>query len=517
QKDLTVTSCWIEEVAPTTAHANAHPIQLNGASGAQKKAFLKFDVSTLANKKIKSAFLRLIGYNTPSPTDAYRTVTISNQLRAWTTAATWNTYDGTNAWGTPGGMNATTDETPGIVAQKVFRPAIWCDNFFIDVTELVKGWVEGSLPNNGLGMVCDADISFFLNLSYGTGFKPSLVVQYTDTDTGNGQLTDANKLKYAVESLSRNRKSGNWSWTHGGISASQANAIVLGWGYEYREALSTFFNRYISSAGAFQNGAETSTTTYYSTTCGSALIKLYQRTLKPQYLTALQTMRGWADTYTKSPEGIILEKSSNHIISELAYCLLDFLASYGDAFNDSTATDLAVNQGILLYDKLISTESDGIPRQNPKFPASKGWARGMGWLIAGLGKVLSCRGVKAHTNYNQLLTRYQSLVSALVKYQHPSGMWRNIVHDASSKFETSGTAIIALGIEYGVQSGSIDIAYSENVNRALTALSKYSLTGMELRESFPSNKNNVFSYTDFSSTDFGFGFWMELLTKVKMR
>jgi rhamnogalacturonyl hydrolase YesR len=508
-------SCWIDEANPTTSHPNAHPIDLSGTGGQRHKAYLKFDLSSLTGKTIKLALLRMVSYNTP-PTNSYRTITISRQLRAWTTAATWNTYDGTNAWGSPGGMNATTDEIQNVVAQKVFRPGIWNDNWNIDVTEMVKAWVDGTYPNNGLAMVCDADMKLFLNLSYATGFSPCLVILYTNSAVGNGQITDSLKLQNAVETLANRRKSGNWSWTQGGISNALANAMDLGWGYEYRSALSTFMDRYISSSGTFQNGADTSTGSYYSLTSGTPLIKLYQRTLKSNYYTALQTMRGWVNSYSTSPEGILLESGSS-LISELAYCCLDFLAAYGDAFNDASATDLAVNQGILLYDKLISLETDGVPRQNPNYAASKGWSRGMGWLIAGIGKVLSYRGVKAHVKYSQLLSRYQTLASTLVLYQRPTGMWHNIVHDTSSKRETSGTALIALGLEYGIQSGALDIKYADNVNRALTALSKYSLTGAELMECFPSNQDYVFTYTDFNTTDFGFGFWMELLTKVKKR
>lgn len=64
--------------------------------------------------------------------------------RAWTSAATWNTYDGSNPWTTPGG-----DIAPAPVWTQVLAPT--ADSVVgFPITAVARGWVEGSGPNNGV-------------------------------------------------------------------------------------------------------------------------------------------------------------------------------------------------------------------------------------------------------------------------------------------------------------------------------------------------------------------------------
>jgi RHS repeat-associated protein len=64
--------------------------------------------------------------------------------KAWTSAATWNTYDGATAWASPGGdfTMANTVANPSVTT-----PAGWAHWY---PTQIVQEWVNGSLANDGL-------------------------------------------------------------------------------------------------------------------------------------------------------------------------------------------------------------------------------------------------------------------------------------------------------------------------------------------------------------------------------
>jgi RHS repeat-associated protein len=65
--------------------------------------------------------------------------------RGWTeTGATWNTYDGTNPWATPGGdYNATPEWTTTVGTVSSGSAVYW------HPTELVRKWYTGQVPNYG--------------------------------------------------------------------------------------------------------------------------------------------------------------------------------------------------------------------------------------------------------------------------------------------------------------------------------------------------------------------------------
>jgi RHS repeat-associated protein len=74
-----------------------------------------------------------------------RTIDVHRLTRDSTSARTWNKYDGTNAWTTPGGdIDATAHPSDGAVGAS---GAGWYHWF---VTELVQNWVDGSTPNHGV-------------------------------------------------------------------------------------------------------------------------------------------------------------------------------------------------------------------------------------------------------------------------------------------------------------------------------------------------------------------------------
>lgn len=117
----------------------------------------------------------------------------------------------------------------------------------------------------------------------------------------------------------------------------------------------------------------------------------------------------------------------------------------------------------------------------PKHKASNGgkdfWARGDGWVIAGLAKVLQDMP-KTWRHYDFFVKRYQQLARAVAACQQPEGYWtRSMLDKAMAPGpETSGTAFFTYGLLWGINNGLLsETDYLGTVSKAWTYLSHTAL------------------------------------------
>ena len=85
------------------------------------------------------------------------------------------------------------------------------------------------------------------------------------------------------------------------------------------------------------------------------------------------------------------------------------------------------------------------------------WARGDGWVLAGLAKVLQDMP-KSYRHYDFFLKKYQRLALAVAEIQQPEGYWTRSMMDPQQAPgpETSGTAFFTYGMEWGVNHGLLN-------------------------------------------------------------
>ena len=92
------------------------------------------------------------------------------------------------------------------------------------------------------------------------------------------------------------------------------------------------------------------------------------------------------------------------------------------------------------------------------------WARGDGWVLAGLAKVLADmpRDYKNRPFFEQ---RFRELAAGVARVQRPDGFWsRSMLCEADSPGpETSGTAFFTYGMLWGVNNGLLDRSTYEPV------------------------------------------------------
>lgn len=176
----------LRENAPTTSQES---VVGNLAGYSSTTAFffcIKYDLSGFnAADIITLAKLRFNIYGevatSTSTLSAYRI------LRAWTESATWNTYNGSNNWGTAGCNNTTTDREAAAVGTVARGTA---DTGWHEITittpSKLKEMFDGTMTNNGF-LIRDANststpsVYYYetRNNFYSTGNLPELYVEYT--------------------------------------------------------------------------------------------------------------------------------------------------------------------------------------------------------------------------------------------------------------------------------------------------------------------------------------------------
>jgi rhamnogalacturonyl hydrolase YesR len=101
------------------------------------------------------------------------------------------------------------------------------------------------------------------------------------------------------------------------------------------------------------------------------------------------------------------------------------------------------------------------------------WARGNGWVVAGLVRMLENMPQKYPTRA-KYIRLYKELIRKLVDIQHEDGTWHTSLLDqeAYPSKETSGTALICYAITWGINNGLLNNKdYYSSVEKAWSALS----------------------------------------------
>lgn len=105
------------------------------------------------------------------------------------------------------------------------------------------------------------------------------------------------------------------------------------------------------------------------------------------------------------------------------------------------------------------------------------WARGDGWVLAGLAKVLADmpKDYKGRPFFEQ---RFKELAQGVARCQQKDGYWsRSMLCEGDAPgLETSGTAFFCYGLEWGVNNGLLNEAtYASTIEKAWNYLSKTAL------------------------------------------
>ncbi|TCD11578.1 glycoside hydrolase family 88 protein [Pedobacter frigidisoli] len=115
----------------------------------------------------------------------------------------------------------------------------------------------------------------------------------------------------------------------------------------------------------------------------------------------------------------------------------------------------------IMYDKKAKLYYRDAKYVYPKHTSTNGkkdfWARGDGWVFAGLAKVLKDLPLN-DPHRNEYLSKYKSMAKAIAKSQQTQGYWTRSMLDSEHAPgpETSGTAFFTYGFLWGINNGYLN-------------------------------------------------------------
>lgn len=145
-----------------------------------------------------------------------------------------------------------------------------------------------------------------------------------------------------------------------------------------------------------------------------------------------------------------------------------------------------------LYENLLYADSIMLDKETglyfrdgkyvyPKHTTESGkkdfWARGDGWVLAGLAKVLQDMP-ESYAHRPFFVEKYQRLAAAVQRLQQKQGYWTRSMMDPSQAPgpETSGTAFFTYGMLWGVNNGLLDAKqYKKTIDHAWKYLTETAL------------------------------------------
>lgn len=214
---------------------------------------------------------------------------------------------------------------------------------------------------------------------------------------------------------------------------------------------------------------------------GQLYAQLYSIYKRPEYITDFKSL---ADSVVILPHTESLEWKKNIQLREWAWCDALFMGppalaylsqATGDMKYLDKASELWWKSTAYLYDKkehLFYRDSRYFDKRE-KNGTKVFWARGNGWVIAGLVRVLA-NMPQNHPDYKRFVKLYKDMSHRLAKLQQEDGTWHASLLDPESypSKETSGTGFIAYAIAWGVNNDLLPLTkYESTLNKAWAALS----------------------------------------------
>jgi unsaturated rhamnogalacturonyl hydrolase len=220
---------------------------------------------------------------------------------------------------------------------------------------------------------------------------------------------------------------------------------------------------------------------------GNHLFFLYDTTQDPRYLNVLQTLRSQLDTHPRTSEGGFWHKKiyPNQMWLDGLYMGAPFYAQYTVRYENASQLDDVALQFELIQKHLKDSktgllyhgwdESREMAWANPVTGCSPNfWSRSLGWYAMALVDVLDFFP-ENHPKRASLITYFQELSQALIRYQHPSGLWYQVTDQGDREgnyLEASGSSMFAYAFAKGARKGYLPKAFRQHAQKAFDGLTR---------------------------------------------
>ena len=214
-----------------------------------------------------------------------------------------------------------------------------------------------------------------------------------------------------------------------------------------------------------------------NTVFGAIPLELYLQTKEPRYLALGKSFADaqWAPPQGKddTPEARAwmargLTWQTRLWIDDM-FMITMVQAQAFRATGERAYIDRAAKEMVVYLDEL--QRPNGLFYHAPDVPFF--WGRGNGWMAAGTAELLRSLP-EDNPDRPRILDGYRKMMASLLKFQAADGMWRQLIDDAESWPETSGTGMFAFAMITGVKHGWLDAeTYGPAARKAWLALLGY--------------------------------------------
>jgi len=219
---------------------------------------------------------------------------------------------------------------------------------------------------------------------------------------------------------------------------------------------------------------------------GSVPLELFMQTKEQKYLSMGLNI---ADKQWGAPEGPRVKPEShvyyNQGLTWQTRMWIDDMfminavqAQAYRATKDEKYINRAAKEMVVYLDSL--QKPNGLFYHAPDVPFF--WGRGNGWMAAGMAEILSSLP-ENNPNRARIMQGYQTMMASLLKYQAPSGMWRQLIDEPASWEESSGTGMFTYAMITGVKKGWLDKkTYAPAARKAWLSLVSYIDSNSDVRD-----------------------------------
>jgi unsaturated rhamnogalacturonyl hydrolase len=223
------------------------------------------------------------------------------------------------------------------------------------------------------------------------------------------------------------------------------------------------------------------------TVFGAVPLEIYIESKQQRYFAIGKAMadKQWAD-----PTADGLTGQTRYWIDDMYMITLVEVQAYR-ASGDPKYLDRAALEMSAYLDRL--QRPNGLFYHAPDAPFF--WGRGDGWVAAGMTELLRSLPEK-HPRRERIMTAYQKMMAALLKYQDKDGMWHQLIDQAEAWPETSSSGMFTFAMVTGVKNGWLDPeTYAPAARKGWLALLTYLEPNGDIRNVCEgTGKKNDFKY-----------------------
>jgi unsaturated rhamnogalacturonyl hydrolase len=218
---------------------------------------------------------------------------------------------------------------------------------------------------------------------------------------------------------------------------------------------------------------------------GQAVLDVLDRTGDTRYRRAVRRQYEAVEAIDRTADGgIPTRRERPELWIDAIFMVAPFLARFGRLVGERAPFDEAVRQ-IRVHADHLEADRHGVFRhiwceQPDTYPDGALWARGNGWMLAGMADTLAYLPGD-HEDRDWLETRFVDLSAAIRSFRDDSGLWRNVLDDPMASLEVSAACQFAYAYQRGVDAGLLDEDYERLATESLATAAGFVATDGEVK------------------------------------